>query len=508
MPYDPADETFRTRLIETLAERDDALLADYLADETALGPARLRAALADQSRRALVHPVFAGSAITGAGVPTLTAALTELLPRAGGDPDGPVRGTVFKVERGPGGAKTAWVRMFSGTVRVRDRLPYGRPAAPGGERPAGRVTAIGVVERGADRPRPAVRAGELARLRGLGAVRIGDAVGALDAGDGPAGRARHFAPPSLETVVTPVRAADRAALHRALTDLAEQDPLIDLRQDGPGRQIAVSLYGEVQKEVVGATLAEEFGIEVRFAETTTLHIERPVGTGAAVEVMRAPDNPFLATVGLRIDPAPVGSGVRFRPEIELGSLPTAFLNAVEETVHRTLREGLYGWRVTDCTVTLTRSGYAPRQSHAHAVFDKSMSSTAGDFRHLTPLVLMTALRRAGVRVYEPMHRFRLEIPAEQFGAVLPVLSRLRAVPRTSTTEGGTAVVEGALPAASVHALQLRLPPLTSGEGVLESVFDHYQEVSGAPPVRPRTDHDPLHRKEYLLRVVRRVPGLG
>ena len=90
---------------------------------------------------------------------------------------------------------------------------------------------------------------------------------------------------------------------------------------------------------------------------------------------------------------PAGSGVAFRLEVELGSMPYAFFVAVEETVRETLGQGLHGWPVTDCVVTMTHSGYWPRQSHAHATFDKSMSSTAGDFRLLTPLVLMQALER-------------------------------------------------------------------------------------------------------------------
>jgi ribosomal protection tetracycline resistance protein len=67
-----------------------------------------------------------------------------------------------------------------------------------------------------------------------------------------------------------------------------------------------------------------------------------------------------------------------------------------------------------------------------------------------------------------------------------------------------AVLEGEIPAARVHELQQGLPGLTRGEGVLESAFDHYQQVRGAVPARPRTDHNPLNRKEYLLHVVRRV----
>ena len=78
---------------------------------------------------------------------------------------------------------------------------------------------------------------------------------------------------------------------------------------------------------------------------------------------------------------------------------------------------------------MTHAGYWAKQSHSHAVFDKSMSSTAGDFRHLTPLVVMAALARAGTEVHEPLHRFRLEVPADALGPVTAVLGRLGRRPR-------------------------------------------------------------------------------
>jgi ribosomal protection tetracycline resistance protein len=106
-------------------------------------------------------------------------------------------------------------------------------------------------------------------------------------------------------------------------------------------------------------------------------------------------------------------------------------------------------------------------------------------------------------VHEPVHRFRLELPADALGAILPVLARLRGVPHAPVTEGATTVLTGDLPAASVHELQQLLPGLTRGEGVLESSFDHYQ---GAPPERPRTDFNPLSRREYLLHISRRDAG--
>ena len=481
VPYGAADADFTARLVDLLADHNDTLLAAYVNDETTASYHQLRSELAAQTKQTLVHPVFFGSAITGAGVDSLIAGIKELLPAAEGDADGPVSGTVFKIERGSAGEKIAYVRMFSGTVRVRDRLQFGRDNEE-------RVTAIRVFDRGSAVRRASVAAGQIGKLWGLGDVQIGDAIGISRT----SAERRYFAPPTLETVIVPCRPADRGALHVALAQLAEQDPLINLRQDDIRHELFLSLYGEVQKEVIQATLATDFTIDVDFRETTTICIERPVGVGAAFEILGKAPNPFLATVGLRIEPAPINTGVVFRLEVELGSIPLSFHKAVKDTVKATLQQGIYGWQVTDCTVTMTHSGYS------------SVSSTAGDFRHLTPLVLMSALKQAGTRVYEPLHRFHLEIPADTFGRILPVLARLRAVPQTPAMRGSSCLLEGEIPAARVHELQQQLPALTRGEGLLEYAFDRYEPVRGTIPTRPRSDHNPLNRKEYLLHVVRRV----
>jgi ribosomal protection tetracycline resistance protein len=156
---------------------------------------------------------------------------------------------------------------------------------------------------------------------------------------------------------------------------------------------------------------------------------------------------------------------------------------------------------------LIYSAYYPRQSHAHAHFDKSMSSTAGDFRSLTPLVLMTALREAGTTVLEPMHRFELEMPADLIGPILPALGRLGAATGTPVIRGAISVLDGEIPATRVHELRQQLPGLTRGEGVLDCAFHRYRPVIGPVPSRPRYDQNPLDRKEYLLRVKRSVAGL-
>jgi ribosomal protection tetracycline resistance protein len=455
-------------VVEPLADHDDVLLTSYLA-ERPMTAERVRGELAEQTRTAQVHPVFFGSAITGAGVDELTAGVVALLPKAGGDIAAEPSGSVFKIERGPDGQKVALIRMFNGSLRVRDRLRFGRSEDT--------VTRISVVGRGAGTFPEALTAGRIGRVWGLAHARIGDPVGRQRR----AAAAAAFAPPTLETVVVPDHRAAAPRLHQALNELAEQDPLINVRI--AGSEIAVSLYGEVQKEVIEATLAEEYGLRVAFRETTTICIEQVVGTGEAVTTKDAEDNPFLAGVGLRIEPGPPGSGIAYaRDGFVLGAMPPAFFTAVEDTVRATLAQGLYGWQVTDCQVTLTHTGYFPRQSHAHAHFDKSMSSTGTDFRQLTPVVLMAALRKAGTRVCEPVHRFRLELPAETLAATLAMLAEVRAVPYETTPQGASMVLEGDVPAAQVYPLTRLLPGVTHGEGLVDTSFHHYRPLSA---VRPR-----------------------
>jgi ribosomal protection tetracycline resistance protein len=482
--------------LAVLAEHDEALLAIYVNDGTSISDGRLREELAEQTGRAVVHPVFFGSAKTGEGVAPLMSGLAELLPASADAGDGPASGSVFKIERGSAGEKIAYARMFSGRIKVRDRLRFGRDRE-------GKVTAIRVFERGSAVQRTSVSAGEIAQLWGLGEIRIGDAIGTSR----PSAR-QQFAPPTLETVVVPHDPDDKAGLHGALAELAEQDPLINLRQDDVRQELFVSVYGEVQKQVIQATLLGDYGLDVDFHETTTICVERPLGVGAAVERLREDPNPFLATVGLRVEPAPAGCGLRYAREVAVhGTMPPAFFRAVEETVYETLRQGLHGWQVIDCTVTLTDTGYLPRQSHSHQGFSKAMSSTGEDFRRLTPLVLMSALRHAGTVVCEPIHRFRLDFPADTLAVVFSALARLGAVAQTPELRESWATLEGQIAATRMHELQRSLASLTRGEGVLELSFDHYEPVVADPvPTRDRTDDNPLNRPEYLLRVSGR--GLG
>jgi ribosomal protection tetracycline resistance protein len=457
----PADSS---GLLEALAENDESLLAAYVEGDR-VSSRRLHEALARQTQQGLVHPVFSGSAITGAGVHALMTGIATLLPAAVGDAEASLSGSIFKIDRGPAGEKVAYLRMFSGTLRARDVV---------GEE---KVTAIAAFENGGAVQRPTVSGREIAKVWGLKDIQIGDAIGERP----PRTLPREFPPPTLKSVVVPRDPDDAHRLRIALAQLAEQDPLINVR-DEAGQELTVSLYGEVQKEVIEATLTDDFGVRVAFTETTPICVERLVAPGEALEVLHAESNPFNATIGLRLDPAPEDSGISFQLDVTTQTIPLmvyksreSFREHMQRYVRAALQDGLFGWQVTDCVVTMTQCSYSVADGPPS---QRGPTSTAADFRKLTPLVLRQALERAGTVVCEPTLHLSLEVPTRTVGAVLPALARLGAAVETPSPRGELSTVEAVLTVTRADELQRQLPGLTAGEGVLESTFAGYQPTSG------------------------------
>jgi ribosomal protection tetracycline resistance protein len=469
--------------IDVLTAGDDRLLGAALdgpgvTEQMALGSART------QVRRGAVVPVAAGSALTGAGVPDLLAVLPRLMPLA--RPATPsLSALIYKIEHGEHGT-LAHCRMFGGELRVRDR------AATTGARPE----VITSLERSAPRGWTQVsvaRAGDVVRIRGIGSARTGTWIGEAI----PGRLTRQFPPPALESVVDPVVPAERGRLFSALGELAEADPLISLRIDEERGEIAVSLYGEVQKEVIADLLAGQFGVAASFRPTVTVHIERIAGTGASSALISEKATPYLATLGFRVEPAPAGSGLACSLEVERGSMPPAFFAATWDGVRAGLAQGRSGWAIPDARVVLTHTGYCPRQSAMHQKFNKNISSVAADFRNLAPMLIHQALRQAGTIVCEPVETFRLDIPTSALPVVTVMLARLSGLITGTSPAAAALALSGTLPTRSVQPLLAQLPGLTGGEGVFTSEVTAYAPVAATPPARPRIGPDPLDTQEWF-----------
>ena len=186
----------------------------------------------------------------------------------------------------------------------------------------------------------------------------------------------------------------------------------------------------------------------------------------------------------------LNSGITYNLGVELGSLPLAFHKAIEDTVFQTLKQGLFGWEVTDIIVTLTHTGYA------------SPVTTASDFRNLTPLVLMAALKQAETCVYEPLNEFELTVPEH---AISTAMYKLAAIPATFAEPifyNDSYHLTGSLPVAKTENFKRLLHSFTEGEGIFTTKPTGFTKLKAPFPTRKRVDFNPLNRKDYLLHVLK------
>ncbi|KXO02191.1 tetracycline resistance protein [Bacillus thuringiensis] len=468
--------------IERLAPYNESLLESYVNNEI-VTDTLLREELEKQIQQANVYPIFFGSAMTGIGVTELLENISALLPANNSSPYEELSGVVFKIEREPSGEKIAYVRLFSGSLHIRKYVDIQRnESLPHKEK----IKKMCIFHNGDAIQISTVPSGEFCKVWGLNDIKIGDIIGERT----DYIKDIHFAEPQMEAAIDAVPKERIHDLYAALMELCEEDPLIQVWKDDVHNELYIRLFGEVQKEVIETTLFEKYNLQVTFSNTRVVCIEKPIGIGNSVEVMDEKANPFYATVGFKVERGELNSGITYTLGVELGSLPLAFHKAIEDTVFQTLKQGLYGWEVTDIIVTLTHTGYA------------SPVTTASDFRNLTPLVLMDALKQAETYVYEPVNKFELTVPEH---AISTAMYKLAAVPATFAEpifNNDSYQLTGSLPVTKTENFKRMLHSFTEGEGIFTTKSAGFTKISAPFPTRKRVDYNPLNRKDYLLHVLK------
>ncbi|MFN8515901.1 MAG: GTP-binding protein [Chloroflexia bacterium] len=227
--WDRQDPEWRDPVIDLLAETNEGVIEEFERTGGELSAAFLERELRAGIAAGEIVPVYFGSAITGVGAHELLAGIEEWLPAAEEARDAPTAGAVFKIARRPSGEKIVYVRLFAGSLAVRQRaVLHHRNTFGELEQIEERITGIERFAAGAAAQAELVCAGDIAGLHGLRAARIGDVIGAEDVQVREVARA--FPAPALESIVRPADPAQITQLRAALDQLAEQDPLISLRQ--------------------------------------------------------------------------------------------------------------------------------------------------------------------------------------------------------------------------------------------------------------------------------------
>ena len=302
---------------DAVIENNDELLEKYIAGE----PISREELAQEEQRRvqdASLFPVYHGSAKKGLGIQPLMDAVTGLFQPIGEQGSDALCGSVFKVEYTDCGQRRVYLRLYSGTLRLRDTV-----ALAGREKL--KITEMRIPSKGEIVRTDTAHKGEIVILPS-------DSVGLNDVlGDNtrlPRERWCDAPSPMLRTAITPKTAAQRERLLDALTQIADTDPLLRYEVDSITHEIILSFLGRVQLEVVSALLAEKYKIETAVKEPTVIYLERPLKAASHTIHIEVPPNPFWASIGLSVTPLPLGSGVQYESRVSLGYLNQSFQNAV------------------------------------------------------------------------------------------------------------------------------------------------------------------------------------
>ena len=460
---------------DSVIENNDELLAKYIAGESIS-----QEELAQEEQRrvqdASLLPVYHGSAKNGLGIQQLMDAVIGLFQPTTEQGSAALCGRVFKVEYTDCGQRLVYLRLYSGTLRLRDTV-----ALAGREKL--KITEMRIPSKGEIVRTDTAHKGEIVILPS-DSLRLNDILG--DKTQLPREMWSDAPFPMLRTTITPKTAEQRDRLLDALTQIADTDPLLHYEVDSTTHEIILSFLGRMQLEVVSALLTEKYKIETAVKEPTVIYLERPLKVASHTIHIEVPPNPFWASIGLSVTPLPLGSGVKYKSRVSLGYLNQSFQNAVMDGIRYGLGQGLCGWNVTDCKICFEYGLYY------------SPVSTPADFRSLAPIVLEQALKKSGTQLLEPYLSFTLYAPQEYLSRAYHDAPKYCATIETAQVKKDEVVFTGEIPARCIQAYRTDLAFYTNGRSVCLTELKGYQAAVGEPVIQPRRPNSRLDKVRHMF----------
>jgi Translation elongation factors (GTPases) len=468
------DTAFAEECVLALSESDPPLLERYLSGYAA-APAELEETIKAGLAGARILPVLCASASLGAGVDDLLEFLTKYMEGTKNSEDGELSATVYKIEHDKAMGKIAHVRLFGGTIKNRDSIYI--PSCGKSQK----VTQIRRVFGEKFTDIGEVCAGDIAALCGLSAIQIGDVIGKRSAFD-----SYRLAVPLLKVQVLPQNGGDLTCLIAALRELCEEDPLLDMEYISEDSEIQIKITGAIQLEILAALLKERYNLDVSFSAPSVIYKETPVKSGEGFEAYTMP-KPCWAIVRLLIEPGKPGSGLEYSSVVSNNDIYLRYQNHIRTSLQEALKQGLYGWEVTDLKVTLI--GGSHHIVHTHPM----------DFFVATPVAVMNGLVQTGTTLLEPIVSMTISAQEEFAGKIIGDLVQMRGEFDTPIIRAGNFRVEALVPVATSLEYPIRLGMLTSGRAVIGTRFSGYRQCPvelGA--TAKRRGVNPLDRAKWIL----------
>jgi elongation factor G len=477
----PADlkekvEEFRLKLVEAVAETDDALTEKYLEGEE-LTEQEIRQGLRKGTIDGTIVPMLCGSAFKNKGVQPLLDAVVDYLPSPldipaikGQLPDGseierrasdeePLSALAFKIMADPYGRLT-FIRVYSGVLK---KGSYVFNSTKGKKERVSRLIILKADERiEVDE----MRAGDLGAVLGLKDTFTGDTICEEIS---PVILESLFIPePVISVAVEPKTKQDMEKLSKALQSLSEEDPTFRVRIDQETNQTVIAGMGELHLEILVDRMLREFKVEanvgapqVAYRETIRKAVNRVEGKF----IRQSGGKGQYGHVVINLEPGEPGTGFEFVSKIVGGTVPKEYIGPAEQGIKETCESGvLAGYPLIDVKATLVDGSY-------HDVDSNEMA-----FKIAGSMALKAAVGKASPVLLEPMMKVEVEVPENFLGDVIGDLNSRRGQIEGMGSEQGLAKVTAKVPLAAMFGYATDIRSNTQGRGIFSMEFSHYEEV--------------------------------
>ena len=460
---------------ESVVGENDELLEKYIAGE----PLEIQDLQREKCRRiqnSSLFPVYHGSAKNNIGTEKLIEVITETFTSGADNNQSELCGSVFKIEYTDQKKRLVYLRLYSGTLRLRDTILLAQKQKL-------KITEMRIPSNGEIVQADIACCGEIAILSN-DTLKLNDILGNTELL--PRKAWEENPTPLLRTTVEPQKPEQRELLLNALTEIADTDPLLHYYVDTITHEIILSFLGKVQLEVICSLLIERYHVNINVKEPTVIYLERPSKAANHTIHIEVPPNPFWASIGLSVTPLPMGSGVQYESKVSIGYLNQSFQNAVAEGVRHGLEQGLYGWEVTDCKICFEYGLYY------------SPFSTPADFRFLAPVVLEQALKKCGTQLLEPYLSFTLYAPQEYLSRAYNDAPKYCAEIESTQLKNDEVIFKGKIPARYIGEYRNDLNFYTNGRSVCLTELKGSQESLGEPVFQTRRPNSRLDKVRHMF----------